>query len=253
MIAALGAEWLKFHHALTPRIITVALLPGVIAISAGMLAASGTDDTALAMKVDAFTSEGGWPGLQVLAGIIVANGGLLAGGIMLTWLIGREFVDRTVPGLFALPTALVSVAAAKLLLYLGWLIAISIALPVLLGVTGLLLGFGALDAEVLAGLGKVSLICLLTGLLALPVAWVATRTRDYLAPMGALIGIVIAAQLAVFTGAGAWFPFSAPGLWAGGAGAGTEMAVSPVQLALVVPVSLVFAALVLHSWRRLRL
>jgi ABC-2 type transport system permease protein len=253
MIPALGAEWIKVFHALTPRIVTAALLPGVVAVSAAMLATAGRDDTALAMKVEAFTAESGWEGLHVLAGVIVANGGLLASGIMLSWLFGREFVDRTMPGLFALPTPLVAVAAAKLALYLGWLVAVTVAIPLLLGATGLMLGYGMPDAAVLSGLGKVSLICLLTGLLALPTAWVATRTRGYLAPVGVVVGIIVAAQLAVITGAGAWFPFAAPGLWAGIAGTGADPAVGPVQLALVVPVGMGFAALCLHAWQRLRI
>jgi ABC-2 type transport system permease protein len=249
----LAAEWRKAISALAPRLITAALLIGIVGLSAGMVLADDGTDTALALKVEAFTREGGWEGLHVLAGVILANGGLLACGMMLTWLFGREFVDRTVPGLFGLPTPLRAVAAAKLALYGLWTAGMSLAIPALLGCAGLVLGFGPPDAGTLAGFGKIGLVSALTALLALPAAWVATRTRGYLAPVGAITGIIIAAQISVFTGAGAWFPFAAPGIWASQAGEGSGLEVSAVQLSLVVPTGLAFAALCLRAWDRLHL
>lgn len=58
--------------------------------------------------------------------------------------------------------------------------------------------------------------------------------------------------MAVMSGAGGWFPFSAPGLWAisGGSGAGL---VTGMQLLLVLPVPAVFIALTLIAWQRLTL
>ena len=54
----------------------------------------------------------------------------------------------------------------------------------------------------------------LTGLLALTVGLFASIGRGYLAGFGALIALVVAPQLAIVAGAGAWFPWSAPAMWA---------------------------------------
>jgi ABC-2 type transport system permease protein len=89
----------------------------------------------------------------------------------------------------------------------------------------------------------------LTGAIAVPAAWAATVARSLLAGIATTIGIVVLSQLTVVAGAGAWFPFAAPALWA--ISAGTE--VTQLQLLLVAPVVLAAGALAVLSWHRLQL
>ena len=90
---------------------------------------------------------------------------------------------------------------------------------------------------------------MLTGIAVLPVAWVASGTRSLLASVGAAIGLVVAAQIGVLSGAGAWMPLAAPTLWALSSGA----AVTPAQLGLTVLVGIISVAGTVAVWRGLQL
>jgi ABC-2 type transport system permease protein len=74
---------------------------------------------------------------------MVAVGGILLFGIILVWLCGREFSDRTAKDLLALPTSRAAVVLAKLVVALGWcllltaqLVAFSLALGLTLDLPG---------------------------------------------------------------------------------------------------------------------
>jgi ABC-2 type transport system permease protein len=58
---------------------------------------------------------------------------------------------------------------------------------------------------------------------------------------------VVVAQVSVLAGLGGWMPLAAPALWALGT------AVSPLQLALLIPFGAIFVALIAQSWRRMQL
>ncbi|MFC6259314.1 ABC transporter permease, partial [Kocuria oceani] len=79
-----------------------------------------------------------WPGYFSLAAQTVAVGGLLIFGTAAIWLFGREFSDRTVTDLLAVPTSRTAVVLAKLLLGLVWCALLTLLL------VGLVLGLGAL-------------------------------------------------------------------------------------------------------------
>lgn len=249
--AALATEWLKFRRARAVLIATAMLVVGLVALCSSFMLASFDEDSVMAVKLGQLLTEGGWPGFLSLASQIAAVASLLAFGVVLAWLFGREFADNAVPGLFALPVSRATIALGKLTVYAGWLVAVTAAILVAVSIAGLLL---RLEGELeFAALGMLAVILLLTGTLALPAAWVATLSRGYLAPIGTIVGLVAVAQVAAVTGLGGWFPFAAPGLWAGLSGAAAVGAVTTVQLALVPIVGAVFAALTLLAWRRLQL
>ena len=77
---------------------------------------------------------------------------------------------------------------------------------------------------------------------------VASAGRGYLAAFGGLIGLIVAAQVAVLAGAGAWFPLSSPALWA--ADSPTMGSVSIGQLALVPIMSLAAASATVAWWQQ---
>ena len=89
----------------------------------------------------------------------------------------------------------------------------------------------------------------LTGVVVLPVAWIATVTRSLLAAIGATIGLLVVAQIGVLSGAGGWLPFAAPALWALTSGAG----VSGLQLTVAVVVGDIGVIATAIAWRYLQL
>lgn len=248
--AALWGEWLKFRCARTVWVTTIFLVAGVPAMSVLTLLALDGENPLLAGKAQALVGSGGWDGLFAAAGAIVSVGGLLGFGVVIGWVFGREFTEGTIGGLFALPVSRGASAAAKLLLVLLWPVAVALGLVITLLAAGAFLTAGALDKAVPELAVKLLVITVLTGLLALPCAWAATRGRGYLAAIAVVIAIVVGTQMAVMAGSGGWFPFAAPGVWAASPEVGAD-GQTIGQLLLVLPFAAAAGALTVGSWRRL--
>ncbi len=251
---ALGIEWTKARHSPVGVVTTLLLCLGTVAVTGASMASVGAGGV-LAAKSEVFVGDGGWPGLFGLAGQVVAAGGLLGCGVMAGWLYGREFTDGTVASLFARPVSLRAVAAAKLGLYLVWVLAVAVAVTLGVLALGAVLTVAGTEGFASGGAARPALtlcgVAVLTGLLALPCAWVATRTGGYLAAVAAAVVIVVVAQMSVLLGAGGWVPFAAPGWWV--AQSGAVDATTVLQLALVLPVAAAAGALTVRSWGRLTL
>lgn len=245
---ALAVETRKAVSSRVLRWTSGLLLVSVVALVGGILAAMAAGDPQLVAKLGPLAELEGWPALFGIAAQITAAGVLAALGIGLSWLVGREFADGSVTGLFALPVPRRTIALAKLLVYLAWTLALSAALCAVLLALGLLLGFGAPDPADWEALARQGALTVLVGVVATPVAWAATLGRGLLPGIATAIGILVIAQVMAFTGTGAWFPIVIPALWAI-----SPNTVALAQLALVPAVPLVFGALTLLAWHRLQL
>ena len=179
---------------------------------------------------------------------VTSAAALLGFGVALSWLFGREFIDGTISGLFALPVSRPAIAAAKLGVYVVWAVFVATVLVVILGVVGLVLGLGPLDTGVLAALARQHLLTVLTAILAVPSAWAATLGRGHLPGIATTIGLIVIAQVMVVAGTGAWFPIAAPALWAL-----SPSAVTAAQLCFVAVVPAHFVPATLITWHRLQL
>ncbi len=242
---ALTTEWSKFWRARVVQLASAALVLAIPLIDVAFLQA-GDKFTA---KLGPAFAEGGWVALFAGAGQITATAGVIGGGVLLAWFVGREFVQGTIVGLFALPIARSTIMLAKLALYLLWVAIVSVALPLVLLAIGAVLGFGPVDYAVVV---KQLIVMFLSGLIAMPAAWLATLTRGYIGAIGSMGALVVVATIGAVSDVGGWLPPAAPGLWASG-GASTIDLVTVVQLALVLPFFVVFAALALVSWHRLQI
>jgi len=249
MTPALVTELVKLSRATVARATTVILVVGISLICSSMLLATNTADPQVAAKLGPLIDPGGWAGYLTVAAQVTSAGGLLGCGVMLSWMFGREFADGTITGLFALPVSRPTIAAAKLLIYLAWLMICSTAMLAALVVFGLAFGLGPIPAAAAPALGRQFVLVILTGVIALPVAWAATIGRSILTGIAVAVGLLVLSQIAVVAGAGPWLPFSVPALWA--ISGGTDVAA--IRLALVVPIAITSAALAMLSWRNLQL
>ncbi|MGC0141472.1 ABC transporter permease [Pseudactinotalea sp. Z1732] len=258
MTAAIRTEALKLFRSAVGVLGTIALVGGVLVLVAGLTTAVRAGNA----QVIAQAGPGAqldWAGMLAMSMQITAAGALLGCGVVLTWLVGREFSDGTISALFALPVSVGRIVLGKIAVYGLWVVAVHLALAAGLLALGLLLGYGVPDAGGWAGLLRLFVLGLLTGAIAMPVAWVATLTRSVLAGVGATIGLVALAQVGVLAGAGGWFPLAAPALWAM-SGSGTPAvgiapgtSVTGVHLLIVVMTSVFFALLLWRSWSRLQM
>jgi ABC-2 type transport system permease protein len=249
MTTALVTEVTKFVHATVVRATTIIMILGISVICSTMLLAVRTADPQLAAKLGPLIDPGGWAGYLTVAAQVTGAAGLLGYGVVLSWLFSREFADGTMTGLFAIPVSRPTIATAKLAVYLAWAVVTGAALLLALVVLGLVGGLGPVPASVVPAVARQFGLTVLTAVIATPAAWAATAGRSVLAGIGTTIGILVLAQVTVIAGAGAWFPFAAPALWA--ISNGTEVTI--LQLALVAPVLAISTGLTLHAWSRLQL
>ena len=221
---------------------------GVGALALGMLLAAASGDEEVLAKLGPLARVGGWAGLVGAVLQITAAGGLLAFGVALSWMFGREFADGTVSALFALPVSRPAIAVAKLVVYSAWAVGTAVLLTGVVGGVGLAMGYGATDAAGVGQLARIPVLAVLTALIAVPAAWAATLGRGLLPGIAATIGIIVVAQVLAVADVGVWVPIVAPAFWA--------MAPDSVPAAalLTVPsVPLVFGALSALAWARLQL
>ena len=246
---ALAVETRKTTAARVTLATTAIVAIGVASIATGMTLAARSGNTEVLAKLGPAASIGGWEGLIAVVLQITAAGGVLAFGVVLSWMIGREFADGTVTGLFALPVRRDTTALAKLLVYLLWTVGVAFVLVVVVAFTGLLLlDLDAPAADVGLLLLRLMALTVLSALIAVPAAWAATLGRGILPGIATTVGIIIVAQVMAVAGTGAWFPFAAPALWAIAPGS-----VSAYQLALVAVVPAGFGLLTLRTWATLQL
>ena len=109
---------------------------------------------------------------------------LILFGLIGTWVFGREYADRTVLALLALPTPRYVMVSAKLLVVLLW----SVALTVIVYLIGLGVGFAvqlppASPAVFLEGTATLAITACLTIALVTPIVFFASVGRGYLPPM----------------------------------------------------------------------
>lgn len=251
MNAALHLEWLKFRRATTVRAATVIIAILVPAMSAGLLAVVRSDSgSALAIKAEALLPDTGWAGITGFSAQIMSVGALLAVGVVVAWVFGREFTDKTFGALFATPTPRGAIAAAKMLILTLWGIALSGAAAALTLAAGAMIGLGAPDSSAWAGAARIAVVGVLTVLLTLPLALVASAARGYLPAISALLALVVVTQIVVALGAGSWFPYAAPGIWSGLGGPRLAETVVAAQLFLAVPVGITAAIGAWWWWQK---
>jgi len=253
MRAALAVEVLKMRRSRVVVVATVILSFLIPTLAAGfMVAYTAGGDSQLTAKVSTMVTGSTWSDYLGLMGQLLSVGALLAVGVVVSWVFGREHSDGTFGSLYALPVSRARIAWAKGLVVLGWGLAASVLAAIVAVPIGLTIG---LDGP--AGFGDITraaampvTVAVLTTLLALPFGLVASVGRGYLPAIGVMLGVVVITQIVTIVGAGAWFPWAAPGLWSGMGGAELASSVSAVQLALPVLVGLLGIWATTAWWKR---
>ena len=149
----------------------------------------------------------------------VAVGGLLLFGLIAIASFGREWSDRTVKDLLALPTPRAAIAGAKFVVIAFWSVILA-AIVYLLGVSiGAAVGLPGWSPRLaLHAAGEIAATTGLTIALVTPFAWTASAGRGFLPPIGAMLLVVVLAQILAALGWGPYFPWSIPALASGAAG-----------------------------------
>lgn len=250
MSPAYAVEALKLQRSRVVLVATLTLAVVPAAMARGFLAAAeqaGNDPASI--KARAMLPGTGWTGYLGGAMQIYATAGVIGVGIVVAWCFGREYADRTVVSLYASATPREAVAAAKLVLLALWATATGLLAVLAIWMLGLVSGLGMPDDDAWRTLARLAALAVLSGLLALPVAVAASVGRGYLPAVGGLLVLVVLAQVATIAGAGGWWPWSVPAVWAMGPDAGLP-AIAAARLFVVPTVALACAVLTVRWWRR---
>jgi ABC-2 type transport system permease protein len=252
-----GATWVELLKARRSKMPLLTLLAFALAPFAGGFFMFILKDPELARRLGVISLKaqivGGsadWPTYLGMLTQAVAIGGIILFSLIASWVFGREYADRTISALLALPTPRYTIVIAKFLLTMFWSAALTLLICLIgLGV-GLLVGLPPASAEVFRqGLATLAAAAGLTILLVTPIAFFASAGRGYLPPMGAAILAVVLAQIVAAAGWGEYFPWSIPALYSGMAGPAYAN-LGWVSFAIVFLVSIAGTAATIAWWER---
>lgn len=236
--AALWAEILKLRRSVVPAVSVVAF---AVSAAVGGLFMFILQDPAraremglLGMKASLATETADWSSYFGMLSQTVAVGGVLIFGLVMIWIFGREFSDRTVNDLLALPTTRTAIVAAKFVVTTLWCLVLGVLVSLFgLGI-GAFLGLPGWSGSTAAGgVGAVLAAAFMAALLTTPFGLAASVGRGYLAAVGVMFVVVFLSQIIAALGYGHLFPWSVPALFSGVAGEDRTMP-GPLGYGLVV-------------------
>lgn len=227
-VSALWAETLKMRRSKLPLFTAIGF--SLAPLMGGLFMIILKDPEAarsmglISTKAQIVAGTADWTAFFGILGQAVAVGGAILFGIVTAWVFGREFSDRTVKELLALPTSREAIISAKFIVIAVWTLALSLFIFGL----GLVVGYlvvipGWSDALLRSAFVDVLGAAMLTLALMSFVALFASIGRGYLSAFGWTILTLILSQIAAATGWGDWFPWSVPALFSGAAGPRAEL------------------------------
>lgn len=202
----------------------------------------------LGAKAQLTTGVADWPTFTGLLAQAVAVGGGVLFAFLTAWLFGREFADRTIRVLLAIPTPRWSIVMAKSVVVAAWCGVIS-AWVITLGFgIGLMIELPGWSVDMaLHAIGTIVLTSLLTTFLQTNTAFFAGVGRGYIPPLAWAFLTIFVAQVSAVLGWGAWVPWAVPALVSGATGPDGDVATA-VSFALVALTALVGLAATVVWW-----
>lgn len=151
----------------------------------------------------------------------MAGVGLIGFGFVTSWVFGREYSDRTVKDILALPVLRSLIVYSKFIVVFIWCILLIFVFWVFGLIFGKIIDISGWSGQIIIDYTNTYIVTsLLTILLCTPVAFFASYSRGYLLPMGFVILTLLMANFTGLLGLGPYFPWAIPGLF--GVPEGTE-------------------------------
>lgn len=177
----------------------------------------------------------------------IAAIGLMGFGFVTSWVFGREYSDRTVKDILALPISRTFIVLSKFIVVAIWCALLAFILFIFGIIVGFIVNISGWSSEVIfQNANRYIITSLLTILLCPPVAFFASYGRGYLLPMGFVILTLITANLVGIIGLGPYFPWAIPGVYSVGAG---DMQLIPVSFIILFFISILGLFSTFAWWR----
>lgn len=255
LFAALWAEGVKVRK--TKIFWTSLLLFFFIAIMMGLfMFVSKNPDIAeefgfLGTKASILNIEANWSNYLLFLNMVASIFGLLVFGFITAWIFGREYTDRTIKDLIALPISRQTIVSAKFIILVVWCMLLS----AILIFTGIVMGIlielpGGTNEYIWEAIRILSMVSLLTITLCSPIAFIASYSKGYLGPLAFLLLTLIIPQLLVVLGWTPYIPWSIPSLYAGiGAGGEVLAEIELISYIILFSTSIIGLICTYASWR----
>lgn len=180
-----------------------------------------------------------WPSYFSLLAQAIAIGGLIVFGFITSWIFGREYSDRTIKDLLALPISRNIIVFSKFIVVVLWCLVLSIFVFVLGLIVGKVVDMPGWSSDIILRGTLVFIVCsILTILLSTPVAFLASVGRGYLSPLGFVVFTIVLAQIIAAAGYGQFFPWSIPALASGITGSDNAI-IEDISIIIVILTSVV--------------
>jgi ABC-2 type transport system permease protein len=167
----------------------------------------------ISAKAQLMAGSADWPTYLGLLAQAIAIGGIILFGFIASWVFGREYADRTVKDLLALPTSRSAIVLAKYVVVLLWSAVLATAVYLAGLAVGAAVALPEAPAEIIwQGTITVAVSAALTVTLVTPIAFFASAGHGYLAPLGVMVLAIFLAQIIAVAGWGEFFPWSVPAL-----------------------------------------
>jgi ABC-2 type transport system permease protein len=157
--------------------------------------------------------EPGWKNYFVLLNQGIAAIGCIGYGFVTSWVFGREYSDRTVKDILALPVSRSYIVLSKFIVIVIWSILLALVFFIFAIISGKIAGLPGWSVQVVSAFTRTfAAISLLSILLCTPVAFFASVSRGYLLPFAFIILTIMLANFTGILGLGPYFPWSIPGI-----------------------------------------
>jgi ABC-2 type transport system permease protein len=204
--------------------------------------------TIMLSKANQIPGKGDWAAYLGLFAQMISGAGFVVFGFVASWLFGREYSDRTVKDLLALPLPRSSIVIGKFLVmecWCGLLFVISSSVMLSIGfalrLDGWSFSYWFHCILVLSTAAQMNIgLCMLTAFLA---CW----AQGYLAPIGFVIVTLILGNFAGMLGFGPYYPWGIPMLFATKSIEGTHIGTASIVIVITTSIAGLLATLV--WWR----
>lgn len=178
----------------------------------------------LGVKAQIIGRTADWPSFMAMLIVIVAMMGIFIFSLLESWIFGREFAERTLKDMLAVPVSRGTIVAGKFIV----LVCISMVMVIEMIIVGLIAGFAlnmplGSSSLILDGVGKTILASILVLLVNTPFAFLASTGKGYLLPIGVTMLVVVIGNLMGTIGYGEIYPWYIPSILSGMAAEGSRI------------------------------
>jgi ABC-2 type transport system permease protein len=157
--------------------------------------------------------EPDWQNYFALVSQSIAAIGLVGFGFVTSWIFGREYSDKTLKDILALPVSRSYIVFSKFLVIFLWCVFLGIVFYSSALIAGKAAGISNWSHDIAYRFTTTfTNVAFLSILLCTPVAFFASISRGYLLPFAFIIMTLLLANFSGIVGLGPYFPWAIPGI-----------------------------------------